>query len=169
MPILPKLFAMILFVGILSPAAFGQHLNIWRGITPLKSTREDVEKILGKPEASSVGKHAAGYRIAEGSVSIVYSTGLCSVNSLHGWDVAELTVISIYYKPDYSHSQKLANLRLDPKKFEKRADPGSINLVDYTNAVYGLGYTIDSTDDSVWSISYFPESKYRNLLCAKKS
>jgi len=53
-----------------------QSNNVWNGIVPLKSKRDDVEKILGKPDTSGVNPFAAGYKTTDGEVTVIYSTGL---------------------------------------------------------------------------------------------
>lgn len=147
----------------LSGTIFCQTSNVWNGITPLKSTRADVEKILGKPVPLSVARHAAGYKTKDGRVFVLYSTGLCDVNPEHGWNIPELTVIKISYYPD--RLPKLSDLQIDLSKFEKSPDPGSLSSVFYTNKIDGIMLTVDSSGDVVESFSYFPEAKYDHLMC----
>lgn len=140
-----------------------QTSNVWNGIIPLKSTRADVERILGKPEPTSVAQYAGGYNTKTGKVFVLYSTGMCRANPEHGWNIPELTVISVSYYP--SQLPKLANLKIDISKFEKRMDPASLSSASYTNEADGIVLIVDTSDDVVESFNYFPESKYRHLMC----
>lgn len=155
------LFIVLLLVG----TAHCQLSNAWNGITPLKSTRKDAERILGKPEGWVASSHSATYKTKEGKVSILYSTGLCDFNREHGWNIPELTVIRISFYPDYPNPHKFSDLKLDLSKFEKHPDPGSLHLVFYTNSADGIVLTVDTSDDTVRSFGYFPESKFDYLMC----
>lgn len=155
----------VILVLFLAGTVFCQTSNVWNGIEPLKSTREDVEKILGKPEPTSTARHAAGYKTFEGSVFVLYSTGLCDVDPRHGWNVPELTVIRISFYPDDPSSHKFSSLRIDSSKFDRSPDPGAIHSVFYTNKVDGIVLTVDTIDNSISSFGYFPKSKYDHLRC----
>lgn len=137
--------------------------NVWNGITPLKSTRADVEKILGQPDKSNKEKHAASYSTKWGRVFVLYSTGPCSVKPSHGWDVPELTVIRVSVnpqpEPDFDESQ------INLNEFEKRPDPEILSSVSYTNEKDGIVITVNSWDKVVDRYSYFPESKFNHLKC----
>ena len=140
--------------------------NIWNDIVPLKSTRADVEKILGKPMPHSIAKHAASYNTKDGRVFVLYSTGLCNVNSEHGWDIPEFNVIRISVYPEVL--PKFTDLQIDKNKFEKRPDPGAIDTFFYTNETDGISLTVDEKDEFVLDIRYFPEAKYNHLRCKAK-
>src|SRR5260370_28973458 len=87
--------------------------NIWNGIIPLKSTRSDVEKILGPPTLDSKARDAADYKTKEGKVFILYSSGPCNVKPSNGWNIPELTVIQISFYPNFT--PKLKDLKIDRK------------------------------------------------------
>lgn len=152
-----------LIIIILLAFSVDCQTNSWEGITPLKSTRSDVEKLLGSPTPLSVAKYAAGYRGNEGKVNVLYSTGLCNVNPDHGWNVTEFTVISISYYPD--HPPRLADLKIDRSKFERRPDPATLGSDFYTNEVDGIALTVDTSDNTVTRFQYFPASKDDYLMC----
>ena len=142
--------------------------NIWNGIVPLRSTRSDVEKILGLPTPDSVAHHAADYKTKDGKVFILYSSGPCNTKPSNGWNVPELTVILISFYPNVA--PKLRDLRLDLKKFEKRPDPEILNEIYYTDELNGISLTVDSGDpETVIGFRYFPESKYDYLKCSSRS
>lgn len=158
------MFILILIL-LLGGTVYCQSSNVWNGITPLKSTRSDVEKILGKPMPTSASQHAASYKTKEGRVFILYSTGLCDVNREHGWNVPELTVIGMSFYPDYPNPHKFSDLKIDQSKFERRPDPGALRSVFYTNEIDGVVLTVDTSNDSISRFSYIPESKYDHLMC----
>jgi hypothetical protein len=157
---------MLLLHLLLFPLMFACcESNEWNGIVPLKSTRVDVEKILGKPLPHSVAKHAAAYETKEERVSVTYSTGYCREDPNHGWDVPELTVISVMVTPNAS--PKLSDLKLDGGKFKKSQDPEILNLVYFTNEQDGVTVGADNWSDTVEWFRYTPQSAFNNLLCKK--
>jgi hypothetical protein len=137
--------------------------NEWNCITPLKSTRGDVERILGQPGGNSKEKHAASYPTKWGKVFVLYSTGPCSVKPSHGWNVPELTVISMSVYPQPEPDFDISKINLN--KFEKRPDPGSLSEVAYTNEEDGVSLTVNTWDQVVTRYHYFPESRYDYLKC----
>lgn len=139
--------------------------NAWNGIVPLKSTRADVEKILGVPMSHSIGKHAGGYKTENERVDVLYSTGPCKIKPGGGWNVPELVVTSIDIYPNVR--PKIADLNLDEKKFEKTLDPEILHQMYYTNTKDGIGLTVDTSDGTIVRFSYFPESKNAHLKCKK--
>jgi hypothetical protein len=90
----------LFLILMISGTVFCQSTNVWRGITPLKSTREDVERILGKPY-SEYCSHAGWYETKDGKVlfSIQLARVMLTMSTL---DIPELTVISISYYPNTS-------------------------------------------------------------------
>src|SRR5882672_2687108 len=83
----------------------------WRKIVPLKSTRADVERMLG----STKGAYFAIYQLKEGNIFIEYSSGPCRPERKGGWNVPEDVVIRVSFSP--KHKKKIADLKLDLKKF----------------------------------------------------
>jgi hypothetical protein len=160
------LFALILIFLTANVAAQGQP-NAWKGIVPLKSTREDVEKILGPPITRSYQKHSGSYSTESGRVFVLFSTGPCSTKPNRGWDVPELTVISVSVtpqpEPDFDESQ------LDLKVFEKRPDPEILSLVAYTNSRDGVSISVNSWSKVVEAYHYFPEEEFDHLKCTAPS
>jgi hypothetical protein len=159
--ILPILTLMLVFSG----AKGGQSTYGWNGIVPLKSTKADVEKKIGDPMAWVVSKHSGTYKVEDGTVWVLYSTGLCEVDPKHGWNVPEFTVIRIYFEPNYPNPFKFSDIKTDSSKFERRRDPGSLHLVEYINRIDGIVLTVDTSDDSIRSFGYFPGSKDDSLKC----
>jgi len=137
--------------------------NTWNGIVPLKSTRADVEKILGTPLDYSRAKYAAAYNTKTARVSVIYSTGSCSVKPNNGWNVPELTVVSIFVEPN--EKPKFSKIKIDESRFKRSEDPEVLGMVHYTNEKDGISLTVNSSEDTVASYSYFPKSKEDFLKC----
>ena len=111
----------------------------WRNITPLSSTRSEVERVLGRPVLSS--KHSATYHTNNEAVSIIYSNGLrCAVRANSEWNVPKNRVISITVAP--KGIVLFSSLHLDETKYRKSADPHRLSAVEYTNVDEGESITV---------------------------
>lgn len=137
----------VLILGAIKAQAEG-----WRGIVPLKSTRADVERLLGKP-----GKHGR-YQFDKERAYIHYAgTGPC--HSVNGClcVVSEDTVISIYV--ELEAEMRFSGLNLDKKKYKKLISPQDPTVATYSNDDEGVIYTVDEKDDDVTAIEYLPRAK----------
>ena len=120
----------------------------WRGIVPLHSTRDDVEKLLGP---SRFGGGWA-YEFGEERVFFHYQSDkdLCG-REFGMWDVplATVTSISVYPRPFLL----LADLNLDLTRFVrlKSCSPGGYT---YADRVDGLSYS--GGDGMIGSIGHGP-------------
>ncbi len=150
-----------LLVFLMSSAP--QGTNCWRGITPLRSTRADVEKILGPPTPYSKAADAADYRTKDERVFVLYSTGSCDANSSNGWNVPSGTVISISIEPNTK--PKVVDLKLDESKYHKARDPEVRYLTHYTNETEGVSIEVNTDEGVVNAFRYSPMSKDNNLRC----
>ena len=150
-------------------AIFISHLcccgdNQWRGIRPLKSSREEVEKILGRPiPPGNVVRELAEYQTVDGVASILYSTGSCYSNPPSGWDVPEQTVVDIVFYPKAQPT--FSELKLDLNKFEKRADPEITYIDEYSNYFEGVRVTVDREKSVILKFTHFPDEKDRSRAC----
>ena len=130
----------------------------WRGITPLKSTRADVERLLGKP--NQLGR----YEIQNERVSITYSEGPCNgaFGSLAKDNceclVAKDTVLKIAVT--FDSSVKVSKLRINKKRYERTAvEPAYQPTATYADFTVGVVYTIRDSEDVVTNIDYLPSAK----------
>lgn len=128
----------------------------WRGIVPLRSTRADVERLLGQPEKGL----GSIYQTGSETISVSYSEKPCD----YGWQVPLNTVISIIVHP--KNPLGFATLKLDERKYEKRKDPHHEYLYYYVNQEEGINYTLDAEAGVVKSIEYYSPSKDNTLRCA---
>lgn len=127
----------------------------WRGIVPLKSTRADVERILGRPSKKSVN----AYYFSEESVLIRYSEHQCAEG-----DVAPDPVLYISINPKVK--RPLTELNLDLAKYQKK--PGDFDVLDhfyYVNEEEGL--TLSVRSGIVQEYIYGPTAKDNLHRCPK--
>ena len=130
----------------------------WRGIVPLRSTRVDVERLLGP----STGRCRCKYNLGNERVFIQYSGESCGKEKPRGWNVPSDTAItiSVYFekKPRFS------DLQVDTTKFKKTEDPELRGYITYTNEEVGVTYEV-SDKSIVQGIHYFPAAKDKHLRC----
>lgn len=129
----------------------------WRKIDPLKSTRAEVEALLGPAE----GAFSAIYQLKEGSLFIEYSSGFCRPERNGGWNVPVNVVVSVNFSP--RHSRRISSLKLDPKKFRKEIDQHVVGVIYYINDDEGITYEVQS--GKVNAIEYGPPKRYDHLYC----
>jgi hypothetical protein len=124
----------------------------WRGIVPLRSTRADVERLLGRP-----GDHGR-YQFDKERAYIHYA-GAGPCHSVNGClcVVSEDTVISIYVELEVEMS--FSALNLDRKKYKKLISPQDPTVATYSNDSDGIIYTVDEKNDDVTAIEYLPTAK----------
>ena len=138
----------------------------WRGIIPLKSTRADVEKLLGANEKRDI----VTYHLDDSTVLIWYSRGPCSLLPSPEWNVPQWTVTSVHVF--LKEAVELSSHSFDLRKFHKV--PGDSDLPDhfyYVNKEEGFGVEVQNHQDSgreaVIGYLYGPTWKDRNLRCKK--
>ena len=136
--------------------------NKWNDLIPLVSTRADVEKVLGPPISSSKVAYAAEYKTEDAKISIGYSTG-CSRKPNDGWNVPPGRVINITVYPNVR--QKFSSNKLNLAKYNKVTDSELSRFSYYTSEEDGISITVNTDDDEITSVSYFPMAKDNKLLC----
>jgi len=152
-PLLSIAFASLLAL-VSQPPAGG-----WRGIAPLRSTRADVERLLGRPESESGSVY-----VTEGErVSVTYSLRPCD----YGWQVPPGTVVSFFVHP--KQPPTLADLKLDEKKYERRRDLHIEHVFYYIDRAAGINYTFDSVRGLVTGVEYYPPLKTKARRCGPSS
>lgn len=135
----------------------------WKDIVVLRSTRSDVEKIMGKAAERA---HIANYPLKDGNLQIEYSDGLCEPGQYRAWKVAEGTVIEIVYTP-FENPIKFSSFNLDLTKFRiARESPDVPDMITYIKDDEGIAYTVEP-DGTLHDITYFPPSRYENIRCSK--
>jgi hypothetical protein len=122
----------------------------WRGIVPLRSTRADVERLLGPGNNGH-------YQFDAERVHVNYLEGKC--NPVNGCLclVPKGTVISIYVQLEIE--MRFSGLNIDKKKYEKFVSPKDPNVATYSNDKEGIIYTVNEENDDVTAIEYRPTAK----------
>jgi hypothetical protein len=143
----------LIIVGIVS--GFGQT-NAWNGLVPLRSTRADVEKLLGAPKENFFGTFK--YESKDGRVEVYYSTQKCD----SAWNVPIGTVLRIMVYPNSLQGKNLKELKVDENKFSYTADDAFFQT--WTNPEAGLQYYSDGRGDFI-SVTYLPKKSDNNLRC----
>lgn len=152
--ILPCLFLMLV-------TAMPSSGKGWRGITPLHSTRADVERLLGPPEEPEK-KHVSVHKLENEVVSIIYAAGPpCGKGMESGWQVPAGTVVDITVAP--RTAMQLSDLKLDESKYKRMNGGHLIDVVYYIDKEEGI--KIEVIKDEVASITYFPAEEDNHLHC----
>jgi hypothetical protein len=132
--------------------------NEWRGIVPLKSTRADVERLLGPPDKSN----DALFVLNNENVLVLYSLGSCETDP-KGWNVPRdvVTEFTVFYR----RKVPISTLKLNKDKYQKFNDPELRDLVYYKNESQGLIIQVNTTSGLVNKITFFPEAKLNYQRC----
>jgi hypothetical protein len=149
-----KLFVAI---GLICSLFYGR--DGWKGIVPLRSTRADVELLLGTPASSC--RDLCTYETKNEIVIARYSGEPCDEKKGNRWQVPPDTVIELTV--NLAEAPKLADLRVNLKKFKKTIDPELHGYHNYSNQDMGLSYSV-SDHGRVFSIDYFVNRKNDNAL-----
>jgi len=126
----------------------------WRGIVPLKSTRADVERLLGEPKQKS--SFAYYYRFHDELAVVWFQSRPCDQCGL-GWHVPVETVTTIGVIPLLAQAPKPSDI----EGFKSEVTDGG--FVYYTNEVDGL--TVETLKGKVTSLQYEPEKRLEHLWC----
>lgn len=130
----------------------------WRNITPLHSTREDVERLIGPPMEPRGGT----YDLEDERVNVVYSNSSCDPRYPYGWNVPPGTVIAIQVYP--KKKLTLAALQLDLSKY-KKSEPERIPGIVYYSDETGISVQTTYSREDVESIQYEPAARDSHLRC----
>jgi len=135
----------------------------WRTIVVMRSTREDVEKLLGHSQYEGF---SASYPVKDGRLQVeYYPFNHCGSEPGANLRVPQWTVVEMTYEPD--NPPRLADLNLNLKKFRKqRESPDVPDLISYINNKDGVDYTFQA-DKTLNDIRYFPAKRFDYLRCQK--
>jgi len=129
----------------------------WRGIVPLKSTRSDVEQLLGKPLPGNLTLYVT-YKLEAEEVRVQYADRqLCTKTDQCDCRVPDDTVLHIVVRP--RATIRFSSLALDKSKFDPIVSAENTNNVAYSNFDAGLMYVISKRDDLVLYVQYSPTAK----------
>lgn len=147
----------LLLLSLIAADCFHAGAQDWKKLELLKSTRAHVEAVLGH----APGDYFAQYGLKEGSLFIQYSSGPCRSDRKGGWDVPENVVVNIRFVP--RQKRKVAELKLESKKFRKVVDQHVIGVIYYIN--YESGVTYEVQGGKVDAVGYDPPKRYDHLYC----
>jgi hypothetical protein len=139
----------------------------WRGIVPLKSTRADVERLLGKP--NRLGR----YDIQKQRVIIWYSEGPCEGRDAQLAKanceclVAKDTVLRISVTLD--SPVKVSKLAINKKKYQRTSVHAYEPTATYSDFTEGVVYTIRESDDTVANVDYLPSAMECEQVVSSKT
>lgn len=158
-----KIAKLLILVCTLPAAAFTSQAKEWRGIVPLHSTRADVERLIGKPNAEYERYDFEGEQAV-----IFYARHPCSEGAQ--WNVPPDTVTSISVYP--KKALLLAALRLDLGAYKRVGDSYSQGRTVYWNEKEGIQYHVSEgergDDAKVREIYYQPAARDAHLRCRAK-
>jgi hypothetical protein len=159
-----KLFSAALLTFSIS--LISSRAKEWCGITPLKSTRTDVERILGTPSRERL----PAYYLPDEIVYIEYAANPgCRMRlPTQNWNVPEDTVTGITRL--LKKRMPLKSLQIDLAKFKKlKSDADVEGHFYYTNEDEGFTVIFESMPDSkeefVTGYIYAPKAEDKALKC----
>ena len=134
----------------------------WRGIEPLRSTRADVERLLGS-QVVRCGGSACIYELAEEIVFVLYATDSSCKNddATSAWKVPAGTVIQIGVR--FKEDKPLSELGFDLSTFVRVDDEHLPGWIYYANLDEGVRVEGGLTTAS--SVTYFQRAKDNYLRC----
>jgi len=132
--------------------------NAWKTLVPLRSTRADVEKMLGA--ATEVNGHRYIYNLKSESVWFTYAKGEC--NPQDGWSVPAGTILEINLTP--KTTVLASDAGFDLSKFVP-AKTDDAELAIYTNADTGVTIRTKGSSKAVVGIRYGASSADATRAC----
>ena len=129
--------APLFFFALVLSLTAGSSAAPWSGLEPLKSTRADVEKVLGKPVAEPGTNGELRFKVAGGTIDVFF-TGAHFVEVKRLDPRFEGTVLEIVLKHE-SSSDTPDSLSLTKKKDFEHETNGGVDV--YRNLRDGLSYT----------------------------
>ncbi|MEQ1605273.1 MAG: hypothetical protein ABL999_10440 [Pyrinomonadaceae bacterium] len=148
----------ILIYALLAQGLSAQA-NIWHNITPLKSNRADVERLLGAgKERTYYGE--VDYESEKKRITVNYAQKLC----YRGWNVPKDTVISVAFWPSDSDANKSAKeLNLVESKYFISGDDAFYGT--WTDPEAGVQYYFMNMSQQLQRIKYIPTRKDNAQRC----
>lgn len=150
-------FFMLVWLGLGVFMQDQAQLGGWNGIRPLHSTRQDVERLLGRSNEAC----RCNYEMGDLKVFVQYSDEKCSPFSKDGWDVPLDTVINVSVYP--KTRPRLSELKIDLSKYRKTEDQELPGVFYYTNEESGS--MIAAEGEAVSGFFYGPAKRDASLRC----
>lgn len=131
-----------------------QTTNGWKALVPLRSTRNDVERLLGSP--TNACTELCRYDTRSERVFVRYSDEACKKGEASPLNIPPNTIVSMTV---YPHPEaRLRDLKLDERKFKKTNDPELHGYSTFTSRELGVAYEV-SDKNMILSIEWFGAAK----------
>ncbi len=150
-----KIGALILL--LLIPLAMPRQSESWRGITPLKSTCEDVKRILKVDQCTFP---ISRYSLSDFRVIVEFEHETCRRNP-RSWRVPRGTVTALEISPQNHLSP--SDFGIDISKYEKREAGEIVGMEHYDSPEEGV--TVDLYKGFVQNVFLFPRKSDEALRC----
>lgn len=134
----------------------------WRGIVPLRSTRAQVRRLLGKPIIGGAGALDL-YDVKEGRVRVMYARHPCEEGlpaDWGNWRVPHDTVVNISVQLHEAIPLKRLRIR-NIERYKWYTDDSGASY--YHDRFRGVEYQVEQ--GMVTAITYGPASRDRRLRC----
>jgi hypothetical protein len=129
----------------------------FKGIIPMVTTKNEVEKKLGKLNEKGV------YELDEGRVTIRYYEQQCQKKTecicLVPLETVQYISVTLYY------DLYLKDLNLDPQKFKETNNPHLPDIFTYSNSKTGVTY--EASEGKVYEILYYESEETCNNVKQK--
>lgn len=131
--------------------------NCWRGITPLRSTCEDVKKILKMDKCTLP---ISEYTVPDFRVMVEFQNETCD-SEPRAWRVPKGTVTAITISP--RNEMRPSEFGLDLSKYKKREDGEIVGVEHYDSQEEGV--TVDLYRGFVQNLFLYPRKSEYTLRC----
>lgn len=162
-----KLLTVLIVLLIVFSNCNSVEAKPWRGIEPLRSTRADVERLIGS-KVVRCGGSACIYEFDDEIVFVLYAADSSCKNddATSAWRVPVGTVIEIGIR--FKEDKPLSELEFDLSKFERVEDKHLPGWIYYVNLDEGV--RVEGGLKTASSLTYFQSAKDNHLRCpsAKK-
>lgn len=140
--------------------------NAWRGLVPLRSSRADVESLLGKAKTSHGFSFV--YETRDETIDVLYSAGPCKLSAVERWNVAADIVIRMDIRP--RGKIQIQALHLDKARYPRLPEAHPENWARYMNDEDGVMVEtiMYGKDEEVYMITYWPRSESKGLRCSSE-
>lgn len=148
--------------GFLLVTALNTSAKGWQDITPLRSTCEDVKRIL-KVDRCDIPE--SEYQLPNLRVIIYFSPGEYCDGDPYAWRVPRGTVTSLIISP----TKKMcpSELKIDVSRYERLEDGDVVGSQRYASREEGI--TVLLFNGFVQDIFFYPPAREKNLICKPSS
>ncbi len=163
-----QLYCTAIIIGLLIVSTSAQTNLIakkYLKIKPTISTRDDVEKLLGKSDPK---QYTVLYQTTDSVIRITYSSGDCNTRAM-AWGIPEWKVERVSYVPRDEYPLRLRNVILNFSKFKKLQAGDVLVHIDYYNNEAGVTVGYDKKEKIVNEIIiYLTLEQKEHFACIEK-